>query len=170
MGKKTLKHIHERLRKTELPSWVNPVPTNVGTKARGKLSADQWHILCVIHLPIILIQLWHKKSKRHKEQLDNFMDLVTEVVVGGLLDMTESAIKVYEEASMRYLQTAKKLYGITITPNQPNSLHIPLFLRLFGPLHSIRTFFSERMNFHLQSENTNMKFGMLSTYDLLKES
>ena len=88
------------------------------------------------------------------------MDLVTEVVIGGLLEMSESLIQLYEEVSLRYLQTAKKLYDISITPNQHNSLHIPYFLRLFGPLHSIRTFFSERKNLDLQSENTNMKFGM----------
>ncbi|KAI0713024.1 hypothetical protein C8T65DRAFT_530078, partial [Cerioporus squamosus] len=156
---KTLRHIHAHLRDTELPSWVDPVPTNVGTKARGKLSADQWHILCVVHLPIILVPLWYRKSEQHRERLDNFMDLVTEVVIGGLLEMSESAIRLYEEVSMRYLKTAKKLYDINITPNQHNSLHIPFFLRLFGPLHSIRTFFAERRNFDLQGENTSMKFG-----------
>ena len=92
------------------------------------------------------------------------MDLVTEVVVGSLLEMSEPIIQLYEEVAMRYLQTAKKLYDINITPNHHNSLHIPFFLRLFGPLHSVRTFFSERKNLDLQNENTNMKFG--TTYVL----
>ncbi|RPD78038.1 hypothetical protein L226DRAFT_458088 [Lentinus tigrinus ALCF2SS1-7] len=152
-------HIHTHLRDTQLPSWVNPVPTNVGTKSRGKLSADQWHVFCVVNLPIILIPLWYHKSQLHRERLDNYMDLVTEVVVGSLLEMSEPVIKIYEEAAFRYLHTAKRLYNISITPNQHNSLHIPSVLRLFGPLHAIRTFFSERMNLDLQSENTNMKFG-----------
>lgn len=138
---------------------MNPVPPNVGTKARGKLSADQWHIFCVIHLPILLIPLWYHKSNEHRARLDNFMDLVTEVVVGSLLEMSEPAIQLYEEVALRYLKTAKKLYNISITPNQHNSLHIPFFLRLFGPLHAVRTFFSERTNFRLQGTNTNMKFG-----------
>ncbi len=162
LGKRTLNHISAHLRDTELPSWVSPVPTNIGAKARGKLSADQWHVLCVIHLPIILIPLWFHKSEQHRERLDNFMDLVTEVVVGSLLEMSEPAIRLYEAVSLRYLQTIKRLYNTAITPNQHNSLHIPFFLRLFGPLHAVRTFFSERMNFHLQSENTNMKFGAAS--------
>ena len=118
LGKKTLQYIHAHLRDTELPSWVNPVPTNIGTKARGKLSADQWHILCVVHLPIILVPLWYNMSETHRGRLDNFMDLVTEVVIGGLLEMSEPVIQIYEEAALRYLQTAKKLYDITITPNQ----------------------------------------------------
>ncbi|KAI0363205.1 hypothetical protein BV20DRAFT_906696, partial [Pilatotrama ljubarskyi] len=154
-----LRRIQEALPLTELPSWVDRVPTNVGTKARGKLSADQWHILCVIHLPVILIRLWGRKTGRSKAMLDNFMDLVTEVVVGSMLEMMEDAIRVYEESALRYLRTAKELYNITITPNQHNSLHIPFFLRLFGPLHAIRTFFSERMNYLLQQTNTNMHFG-----------
>ncbi|KAI0648929.1 hypothetical protein C8Q79DRAFT_1007517 [Trametes meyenii] len=93
------------------------------------------------------------------------MALVTEVMVGNLLNMSEEAVQVYEEAALRYLCTAKELYDISITPNQHNSLHIPLFLHLFGPLHPIRTFFSERMNYLLQQTNTNMHFGELeSTY------
>lgn len=156
-----LQKIHEQLPLTELPSWISPVPRNVGTTARGKLSADQWHILCVVNLPIILIRLWAPQGGRFKQMLDNFMNLVTEVVVGSLLEMSEEAIVVYETAAMAYLRTAKELYDIEITPNQHNSLHIPFFLRHFGPLHSIRTFFSERINYLLQRQNTNLKFGSL---------
>ncbi|EIW59184.1 uncharacterized protein TRAVEDRAFT_100835, partial [Trametes versicolor FP-101664 SS1] len=152
-------HIHAELRNTELPSWINPVPRNVGTTSRGKLSADQWHIFCVINLPIILIPKWAPKGGRSVEMLENYMHLVTEVVVGSLLEMSEEAITLYETSALAYLKTTRQLYGISLTPNQHNSLHIPFFLRLFGPLHSIRTFFSERMNYLLQQQNTNLKFG-----------
>ncbi len=146
---------------TQLPSWVNPVPANVGKKARGKLSADQWHMFCVIYLPIILIRLWYKKGDRQKEILDNYMDLVTEVVIGSLLEMSQETIGLYKVVSLRYLQGIQKLYpDFDITPNQHNSIHIAFFLCLYGPLHSIRTFFSERMNYLLQGTNTNMKFGV----------
>ena len=91
--------------------------------------------------------------------LNNFMDLVTEVVIGGLLEMTEEAIRVYETVALRYLRGLKELYSTTITPNQHNSIHIASLLRLFGPLHAIRTFFSERMNYLLQQTNTNMHIG-----------
>ncbi|RDX40373.1 hypothetical protein OH76DRAFT_1298403, partial [Lentinus brumalis] len=161
LGRKTLRHIQEQLPLTELPSWVDRVPTNVGSTERGKLSADQWHILCVINLPIILINYWHSKSELHRERLKNYMYLVTEVVVGSLLEMTEEAVHLYEDAAMKYLQTAKEVYDMKLTPNHHNSLHIPYFLRLFGPLHSVRTFFSERTNYRLQSQDTNMKFGEL---------
>ena len=162
LGRRTLQYIHGRMPYTELPSWMNTVPNSVGTKARGKLSADQWHIFCVVYLPIILIRAWYQDDSK-KDILDNFMDLVTEVVVGSLLEMSQEAIAVYETVSLRYLQRAQELYpSMSITPNQHNSLHISLFLALYGPLHSIRTFFSERMNFLLQRHHTNTKFGELA--------
>ena len=88
------------------------------------------------------------------------MDLVTEVVIGGLLQMLDEAIELYEKVSIQYLRGLQKLYpGIQITPNQHNSMHISFFLRLYGVLHSIHTFFSEQMNYLLQHLNTNMRFG-----------
>ncbi|KAI9059347.1 hypothetical protein FKP32DRAFT_1579810, partial [Trametes sanguinea] len=154
-----MQHIHEELPRTELPAWVDRVPANVGTKERGKLSADQWHVFCVVNLPIILIRKWGLSGGRQREMLDNFMDLVTEVVVGNLLEMSEEAIRIYEVAALSYLCKAKELYDFKVTPNLHNSIHIPFFLRFFGPLHPIRTFFSERMNYLLQQTNTNMHFG-----------
>ena len=154
-----MESVYKDMARTRLPSWITPAPRDWGTVRRGKLSADNWRIICCIHLPITLIRLFGASDGRPRELLDNFMDLVTEVVVGSLLEMSEGAVQAYEQAAMRYLRTAKELYDISVTPNQHNSLHIPLFLRLFGPLHSIRTFFSERSNYRLQSTNTNMKFG-----------
>ncbi len=150
--------IHERLPLTELPSWVNPVPRDVGTKSQGKLSADQWHMFCVINLPIVLIQLWAEKGGVFKCMLDNYMHLVTEVIIGGLLEMSEDAIELYESAALAYLTSVRELYGIQLTPNHHNSLHIPLFLHFFGPLHAIRMFWGERMNNLLQQVDTSLKF------------
>ena len=162
LGRNTLKFIHEHMSDTVLPSWVNTVPAEIGTKSRGKLSADQWHILRVVYLPVILIQLWHQNRSKITI-LDNYMDLVSEVVIGSLLEVTQDTISAYKTVSHRYLRNAKKIYpGMNITPNQHNSLHIPMFLDLFGPLHAIRTFFSERMNYLLQQQNTNAKFGEYS--------
>ncbi|KAH9911732.1 uncharacterized protein BXZ73DRAFT_15955, partial [Epithele typhae] len=154
-----LGQLHEAMPKTLLPSWMNPVPANVGLKVRGKLSADQWHTFCVVNLPIVLIPLWHGQGGRERDMLDNFMDLVTAIVIGGLLEMSEHWAQLYEEATSRYLQKALELYHFDVTPNQHNALHIPFFFRLFGPLHSVRTFFSERKNFLLQRLNTNSRFG-----------
>ncbi|KAH9911471.1 uncharacterized protein BXZ73DRAFT_34095, partial [Epithele typhae] len=161
LGRHLLQKVHEAMPKTLLPSWMNPVPANVGMKARGKLSADQWHTFCVVNLPVVLIPLWHGQDERERGMLNNFMDLVTMIVIGGLLEMSEDKASLYEEVASRYLKKALELYDFTVTPNQHNSLHIPVFFRLFGPLHSIRTFFSERENFKLQRRNTNSKFGEL---------
>lgn len=103
LGRRTLRHIHTWLPLTELPSWVDRVPANVGTRARGKLSANQWHILCVVHLPIILIPLWSKKGETFKKMLENYLDLVTEVTIGGLLEMSQEAIDLYTTVSRQYV-------------------------------------------------------------------
>ncbi|PIL34333.1 hypothetical protein GSI_03108 [Ganoderma sinense ZZ0214-1] len=107
LGRKTLSTIHEQLSLTELPSWINPVPRNVGTTTRGKLSADQWHVLCVVHLPIILIRQWTPKGGLFKRMLDNYMNLVAEVMIGSLLEMSEETIVAYEAAAYEYLNGAQ---------------------------------------------------------------
>ncbi|KAI0753017.1 hypothetical protein C8Q80DRAFT_1267460 [Daedaleopsis nitida] len=151
---------------TEMLLWVSPVPRDVGTKSCGKLSADQWHMFCVVHLPIILIPFWTQRGGIFMCMLDNYMHLVTEVIVGSLLEMSEDTIAIYEHAALAYLMSARELYDITITPNQHNSLHIPHFLRFYGPQQAIRTFWSERINFILQGIPTGLKFGDLPTLEV----
>lgn len=53
----------------ELPSWINPAPAAFGSKAHGKLSADQWCMLCSINLIITLIQLWGNDTNSHEYQI-----------------------------------------------------------------------------------------------------
>ncbi|KAI0755752.1 hypothetical protein C8Q74DRAFT_1222115 [Fomes fomentarius] len=167
LGRQTLKYIHDRMPHTQLPSWVNPVPADVGKKARGKLSADQWHMFCVIYLPIILIRCGIRKeidSRRSSTTI--WISSRRSFIVGSLLEMSQETIELYKVVSLQYLQRIWKLYPDSdITPNQHNSIHIVFFLCLYGPLYSIWTFFSQRMNYLLQGMNTNMKVGELeSTY------
>ncbi|KAH9920396.1 uncharacterized protein B0H18DRAFT_957099 [Fomitopsis serialis] len=146
----------------EVPSWVDPAPRNFGTKQRGKLSADQWFSVCTINLPFTLIRIWGDEQGRRRAMLQNYMDLMTAVVMSSMLAINDSHVKAYEEAIVRYLRSLKDLYKASeFKPNHHMALHVGAFLRRFGPVHSIRTFFSERMNFMLQRINTNRKFGEL---------
>jgi hypothetical protein len=160
LGRMTLSAIYEDLSRTELPSWVSRAPANFGTKARGKLSADQWRTLATIYLPISLIRLWGNETGRRKAMLDNFMDLVTAVEVGGMLVVDEEHIRKYEETILRYLQNMKSLYlEASIKPNHHLAIHLAVFLRLFGPVHAWRAFAFERFNYMLQRLNKNMHIG-----------
>ncbi|KAJ3547879.1 hypothetical protein NM688_g5358 [Phlebia brevispora] len=162
LGRDTLAAIHLDAEKMELPSWLSRAPAQFGSKATGKLSADQWRTVCTIHLPITLIRLWSLGSDdpgdvRRKQMLDNYMDLVTAVTIAGMVVMTEEHIKLYEEAILRYLRTIKELYPeASIKPNHYLAIHLAVFMHLFGPVHSWRFF-----NYLLQCINTNMRIGDL---------
>lgn len=163
LGRETLAEVHTDLNRTTVPSWVSPVPKNAGTKQHGKLSADQWRTLCTIHLPITLIRIWGQKNEgsRERRMLDNFLDLVTAVEVAGMLITSDAHIAEYQRAILRYLRTMQDLYkDAPFKPNHHLAIHVgDTILPQFGPLHPIRAFHTERNNFTLQMENTNMKFG-----------
>ncbi|KAI0323474.1 hypothetical protein GY45DRAFT_1264508 [Cubamyces sp. BRFM 1775] len=162
IGRETMGAYMEDRSRIILPSWLNPPPLAFGTKQHGKLSADQWRTLCVINLPITLIRTWGFQEPRRVKMLDNFLKIVEAVETFGLLEIDEKQIVAAETLMQSYLEGVKELYkGAKIQPNHHLALHIGIFLRLFGPVHSWRAFVFERFNYFLQSLNTNMAFGEL---------
>ncbi|RPD61515.1 hypothetical protein L227DRAFT_585676 [Lentinus tigrinus ALCF2SS1-6] len=162
IGRDTLDaYLADRAR-MEVPSWVNPPPVSFGTKRHGKLSADQWRTLSIVYLPVTLIRIWGFQEERRVKMMMNFLYLVETVEIIGLLEIDEERIARAEVVMKQYLDTAKELYkGCKVQPNHHLALHIGVFLRLFGPVHSWRAFVFERFNFFLQSLNTNLTFGDL---------
>ena len=145
-----------------LPSWIEPAPRNWGTTEHGKLSADQWRVLCTIHLPISLISKWSDHSARHMDMLANFMDLVTAVRIASMRVTNDEYIALYEQHIFSYVRGVLKLYkDADIKPNHHLSLHLGRFLRTLGPVHAYRTFAFERINYMMQRMNTNGKHGIL---------
>ncbi|KAI0713192.1 hypothetical protein C8T65DRAFT_574021, partial [Cerioporus squamosus] len=162
IGRDTLNAYLEDRARMEVPSWVNPPPVSFGTKRHGKLSADQWRTLCIVYLPVTLIRTWGFQEERRVAMMKNFLDLVETVEIIGLLEIDEERIARAEVLMKKYLDIAKELYkGCKVQPNHHLALHIGVFLRLFGPVHSWRAFVFERFNFFLQSLNTNLTFGDL---------
>ncbi len=150
----------------EVPSWVNPPPLAFGTTRHGKLSADQWRTLCTINLPITLIRTWGFQEQRRVEMLRNFLDLVEAIELVGLMEIDEERIVRAEVLMEKYLKAVKELYkGQKIKPNHHLALHLGVFLRLFGPVHSWRAFVFERFNYFLQTLDTNMRFGERVSFD-----
>ncbi|RXW15593.1 hypothetical protein EST38_g10261 [Candolleomyces aberdarensis] len=76
LGSDVMAAVYDDMTRTRLPSWITPVPRDWGTIRRGKLSADNWRIICCVHLPITLIRLFGASDGRPRALLDNFMDLV----------------------------------------------------------------------------------------------
>jgi len=58
LGKDVMKAVWDDMKHTKLPTWIHPALPNWGTAERGKLSTDQWRLVCTVHLPIMLIRLW----------------------------------------------------------------------------------------------------------------
>ncbi|TFY82685.1 hypothetical protein EWM64_g1325 [Hericium alpestre] len=164
LGRTILSEMRADMAKTELPAWVSPAPSSIGSTRHGKPSADQWRSLCTIHLPITLVRLWGGDNGLFKEMLSNFIDLIVAVEVGTMRVVTEKHSALYDKLMARYLNKMKELYkDARVVPNHHVALHLGDFLRSFGSVHAWRAFAFERYNYLLQQENTNQKFGELET-------
>jgi hypothetical protein len=146
---------------TQLPTWIGSVPRNWGTSERGKLSADQWCVICIVHMPITLIRLWVNETGRRKALLANFMDLVTAVRIANMRVSSPNQVTAYNKAILRYLAGVQTLYpDFNLKPSHHVAIHIGDILSLFGPVHSHSAPFFERYINFLHRVNTNLKFGM----------
>ena len=145
---------------TQLPSWMSPAPPNWGTAARGKLTADQWMVICTVHLPITLIRIWGNLTDRRFSLLSNFMDLTSAIQLADQRALTNQMIADSEMLMARYLNDMKRLFkDAKIQPIHHVALHAGDFLRLYGPNHSVRAFGGERYLEVLGLQNVNNKSG-----------
>ena len=166
LGRHTLLQVHDDMRRTILPSWVTKAPSNIGTARCRSLSADQWRVACTVNLVISLIRLWGPFSEDIKERqmLDNFMDLITAIKLASRRILTEQTINDYQFRMTWYLKRYIQLYpDHGLHPYHHLTLHLPQFLRAYGPAQSWRCFAFEKYNHSLQKIKTNGKFGMYTT-------
>lgn len=161
LGKDVMAEIWGDMKRTQLPLWIRPAPHNWGTTERGKLSADQWRVLCTIHLPITLIRLWENETGRKKDLLENFMHLVTAVRIANMHVSSRNQIQAYNKHIFLYAQGIKSLYPYNnLKPTLHVSLHIGDILELFGPVHSHNAPFYERYINFFHGIKTNGKLGL----------
>jgi hypothetical protein len=155
--------IWEDMALTELPSWVSKAPSNWGTATRGKLSANNWRVICTVHLPITLIRLWgaDDQSDSRKAMLENFMDLARAVQFANLCSISQKEIEQYEYYIFRYMTSFKSLYKLAkVKPIHHAALHYGNILQGFGPAHTHSATFYERHIHSMQSKSHNMKLGL----------
>ena len=163
LGRDVMEAVWNDMRLTELPSWMSPAPPNWGTAARGKLTADQWMVVCTVHLPVTLIRLWGSLTDRRFDLLCNFMDLTSAIQLATQRSITPKIIEDHELLITRYLTEMKTLFkGNKIQPIHHVALHTGDFLRLFGPTHAVQAFGGERFLEVLGMQNVNNKSGALS--------
>ena len=168
LGRDVMEEIWTDMKHTQLPTWISPAPPNWGTAKRGKLSADNWRVICTIHLPITLIRLWGFDSGQKQELLIHFMHLVTAVRIANMRVTSQNHIKAYNFHISCYVSGIKTLYpDQRILPSHHGALHIGDMLDLFGPVHSHSAPFFERYINFFHRINTNLKLGKLQAATFL---
>ncbi|TEB22607.1 hypothetical protein FA13DRAFT_1614184, partial [Coprinellus micaceus] len=167
LGRTILQAYKEDRANMELPPWLHAAPKKAGSAGHGKLSADEWRTFCCVNLVVTLVRLWgHTPEKPQYRMLCNYMDLVIAVETASTLVTSEADVQLYEFHMKSYLDGLKDLYKeAKVVPNHHLSLHVPEFLRRFGPGPNQRTFGMERYNNVLQRIPTNRQLGkMEGTY------
>lgn len=154
--------VHQDMKMTTMPSWINRAPKNLGTSSHGKLSADHWRTACTINLVITLIRLWGKDSSTDEEKdlLNNFIDVVTVIRWATARCTSEKHVSIVEVHIRRYLDGLVRLFSsAALLPNHHFLLHLPECIRAFGPVHGFWSYPFERFNGIIQRYNTNNKRG-----------
>ncbi|EDQ99107.1 uncharacterized protein LACBIDRAFT_317644 [Laccaria bicolor S238N-H82] len=165
LGSDVMEAVWEDMAFTQLPSWVGLVPRNWGTAKRGKLTADNWRVICTVHLPITLIRLWKDETGRKAELLQNFMDLATAVRIANMRVSSKNQVRAYNFHISRYASALPTLFpDVSIKPTVHAALHLGDIMDLFGPVHSHSAPFYERYIYFLQQLNTNKKLGAYSLH------
>lgn len=148
------------------------MPKNFGEAGAGKLKADEWRILATIYLPIALISMWgidipSSSTKSEKEEaqkfrrvLDHTMLLVSCIWLACARTMTEGRIQAYLSNMTEYVANLRSIHpNARFTSIHHIALHLPKFLRLFGPVRSWWCFPFERLIGQLQRTMSNHKMG-----------
>ena len=129
------------------PSWLTSVPSNLGEPSHGKLKADQWRTLGVTYLPISLACLWSrleaddKRSVHCRKLLSVTMSLTSAVIIASSRTTSQVNADLYLHHMQTYLAGLRELFPLyRFLPNHHMALHLPEYLRLYGPVHSWWTF------------------------------
>ena len=155
------------LARISTPTWVTPIPLDLGSSSHGKLKADQWRTLGITHLTLSLIRLWglresrDARSQKCKELLDVTISLMSAVILASSRVTSPSIAAAYLTHMKSYMEGIKKLFPqYRFRPNHHMALHLHEYLCRFGPVHSWWTFPFERIIGMLQHIPTNFKIGM----------
>jgi hypothetical protein len=150
------------MKKTILPLWCCPAPTQIGDGQHRKVSADGWCTFCAVHLVITLGRLWgHLPPNSHKYRLfANFCHLVYAAKIATMRSISSTSAMEFENNMVTYLHGLDELFPTyQLVPSHHIVLHMKELLCCFGPTHAWRCWVFERYNHVLQKIQTNRIFG-----------
>lgn len=164
LGKDIMDMVWEDMKRTRLPVWVTLPPQDWGTACHGKLSADNWRIICCIHLPITLIRLHGEATGRQRQLLDNFMKLIHAVWIATMHSSSARQILEYNASMQEYTSGVQELFpDYQILPSHHAALHLGDVLERFGPKHAHDSPYYERCINFFHRINSNNKMGELKS-------
>jgi hypothetical protein len=161
-----MRKIKDVIRHTATPSWLECVPHNYGDAAAGTVKADEWRTLSTIFIPLALIIMWGEGTShaspedavKFRQILDHTMLLVSAISLVCMRTMTQTRATAYINCMAQYLKDMAVLHpGVAYRPNHHMSMHLPHFLRLFGPVRSWWCFPFERLIGQIQRLLSNHK-------------
>ncbi|KAJ3525407.1 hypothetical protein NMY22_g10593 [Coprinellus aureogranulatus] len=125
LGKEVLTAYANDRQNMVLSPWISAPPVRAGHTSHGKLSADQWRVLCTVNLPVTLIRLWGRQPRtRWYQMLENFLELVVAVEIASMVVVSEELIVEYEKRMQGYLNGLLVLYpDAPVVPNHHISPH-----------------------------------------------
>src|SRR6188768_3012978 len=148
------------------PSWLTPVPHNLGEPSHGKLKADQCCTIGTVYLPISLTCLWHDatadngRAAQCKKALSVTFSLISAIMAATSRSTSRKKAVLYTKHMKDYLNGLRSLCpNYKFRPNHHVTLHIEKFLCLFGPVHGWWTYPFERIIGLLQRLPNNFKNG-----------
>lgn len=150
------------MKRTQVPSWISRPPVDWGQARRGKLSANNWEVICTIHLVFTLIRLWGGAAgtQRQHDTLQNYMDLIQAVRILTMKSIAPVDIAAYRRYIYQHLVDYKRLYpNAKINSIHHAALHAHEKLEEFGPIPSRNAGHYERSIYMMQELNTDNKFG-----------
>ncbi len=157
--KPVLEQLRLDIARVVLPSWLEKPPSNLGDATHGKLKADQWRVLCTVHMVITLVRLWGHTKATDEEQrvLQNFIHLVVAIDLASRRSMSADRAALYDHHMYAYMKGLREIFDHKLVPNHHLALHLSVCLELFGPVHGWWSYPFERYNGLLQHLNTNHK-------------
>jgi len=150
--------VWEDMTRATLPSWYTPAPPHIGDKGQGKISADGWHVFCMVHLIITLCCLWGSSplDSRKNKLLINFCDLIaaTKIAAGRLI--TIACAEEFQDLMLRYLSRLNMLFPMhQFIPYHYISIHLRELLSHFSPTMIWHCWVFKQYNHMLQNIETN---------------
>jgi hypothetical protein len=160
-----LEVVRRTLIHTTVPSWVDRVPYNLGSKSHGSLKAAEWLILYKVYYTIALIPIWKKAyaecaTEEEKKRVSTLLESTTLLSrISHFLTSPKIKPRDLPELDDLIVQYRKCLQqGWPQQSSKPNlhlTQHYSNVIRSLGPPRSTAAWAQERVNGMLQRLPTN---------------